>query len=249
MKYVGVLALSLVMAGCQPAADQQQQEMTQPAAASTSGEFNTSHMNAMGFAVESAQPAEIPGLYQVITDQGLVYASADGRYIVSGRLFDITGDQPVNVSDDILNTMRVKDLADYADTVIEYKSPNEQHVIHVFTDSTCGYCRQLHERMDGYLEQGITVRYLAWPRSGMQGRAANELQAVWCAEDPKSALNAVKNDQTLPPAQCDNPVAEHWALGHKFGVRGTPAIVLESGRMLPGYLPPERLIMELEKDQ
>ncbi|MBR9906500.1 MAG: bifunctional protein-disulfide isomerase/oxidoreductase DsbC [Gammaproteobacteria bacterium] len=252
MKYLGVLALSLVVASCSP--DNQRldnQSLAEPSskAPMMQGDFDTRHMQNMGFAVESAKPSEITGLYQVMTDQGLVYASADGQFIVSGRIFDITGDAPVNVSDTVLNAMRVNDLATYTDTMIEFKAPNEQHVIHVFTDSTCGYCRQLHERMDGYLEKGITVRYLAWPRSGMQGRAAMELQSVWCAEDSKAALTAVKNDQALPPADCANPVAEHLALGHKFGVRGTPAIVLESGRMLPGYLPPEPLLAEIEKDQ
>lgn len=247
MKYLGVLALSLVVASCSPNNQNDTKESVQ--AVALKGDFDTRHMVNMGFTVESAEPSEIAGLYQVITDQGLVYASADGQFIVSGRIFDITGEAPVNVSDKILNAMRISDLAEYSDTMIEFKADNEQHVIHVFTDSTCGYCRQLHERMDGYLEKGITVRYLAWPRSGMQGRAAMELQSVWCADDPKAALTAVKNDQALPPANCDNPVAEHLALGHKFGVRGTPAIVLESGRMLPGYLPPEPLLAEIENDQ
>lgn len=245
MKYLGVLALSLMVVGCSPAQQPPDTHQTDTVVAS---EFDTTYMNNMGFRVESAQPAEISGLYQVMTDQGLVYASADGQYIVSGRIFDITGEEPVNVSDTVLNAMRLNDLAAVADSVIEYKAPNEQHVVHVFTDSTCGYCRQLHERMDGYLAAGITVRYLAWPRSGMQGQGAQQLQSVWCADDQQAALTAAKNDEVLPPADCANPVAEHLALGHKFGVRGTPAIVLESGRMLPGYLPPQQLLNEIENN-
>jgi thiol:disulfide interchange protein DsbC len=31
------------------------------------------------------------------------------------------------------------------------------------------------------------------------------------------------------------------------GVRGTPAIVLEDGEMLPGYLPPAMLIQHIKK--
>ena len=43
--------------------------------------------------------------------------------------------------------------------MIVYKAPKEQHVITVFTDITCGYCRKLHEQMADYNALGITVRY------------------------------------------------------------------------------------------
>lgn len=243
MKYLGIIALGIGIAGCSPAPS----NPVVPLADGVPAEFDVRHMSNMGFKVQSAQPSPVAGLYQVMTDQGLVYASADGEYIVSGRLFDITGEEPVNASDVVLNQMRQRDLRAVADSVITYQAPNEKHVVHVFTDSSCGYCRQLHERMDDYLAAGISVRYLAWPRNGMQGQAAQDLQAAWCADDQQAALTAIKNDQTLPEANCDNPVADHLALGHKFGVRGTPAIVLESGRMIPGYLPPQQLLREIQK--
>lgn len=243
MKYLAILGLSFVAVACSP-------EQTTPASIERQGvnvEFDTSHMQRMGFVVESAQPAHINGLMEVITDQGLVYASEDGRHIVSGRIYNITGSEPDNLSEAVLEEMRVRDLQQVQDSVIEYQAPNEKHVIHVFTDTSCGYCRQLHERIDEYLAAGITVRYLAWPRNGMQSKAANDLKNVWCSEDQKSALTAAKHDEPLNAAQCNDPVAQHYALGQKFGVGGTPAIVFESGRMLPGYVPPERLAAELNK--
>jgi len=243
MKYLAVLGLSLLAVACSP----EQTITTEPSTQVAAGDFDTSHMQRMGFVVESARPAHIDGLMEVITDQGLVYASKDGRHIVSGRIYEITGSEPNNVSEAVLEAMRVKDLAQVEDTVIEYTAPNEKHVIHVFTDTSCGYCRQLHERIDEYLALGITVRYLAWPRNGMQSSAATSLKNAWCADDPQAALSAAKNDETLASAQCNDPIAQHYALGHKFGVRGTPAIVFESGRMLPGYVPPERLAAELDK--
>lgn len=243
MKYLAVLGLSFFAIACSP----EQTTIAESKAPVANGAFDTSHMQRMGFVVESARPAHIDGLMEVITDQGLVYASEDGRHIVSGRIFDITGSEPNNVSEMVLEAMRVKDLAQVEDTVIEYTAPTEKHVIHVFTDTSCGYCRQLHERIDEYLALGITVRYLAWPRNGMQSSAATSLKNAWCADDQQAALSAAKNDAPLVSKQCDDPVAEHYALGHKFGVRGTPAIVFESGRMLPGYVPPERLAAELDK--
>lgn len=242
MKKSGIFVLALVLASCSPA---DEPSVEQPAQVEN---FNTQHLVNMGFQVNSVTPADIDGLYEVLTDRGLVYTSTDGERIISGRIYDITGDKPVNLSEQILAQMRRSELAKVSDTVIEYKSPNEQHVVHVFTDTSCGYCRQFHERIDEYLANGITVRYLAWPRSGINGQASLEMQSVWCSENKQAALTAVKNDEVLPPASCDNPVAQHLALGYQFGVNGTPAIVLESGRMLPGYLPPQPLLDEVNKD-
>lgn len=33
----------------------------------------------------------------------------------------------------------------------------------------------------------------------------------------------------------------------KMGVRGTPALLLSNGDLLPGYVPPKRLVSLLEK--
>jgi thiol:disulfide interchange protein DsbC len=41
----------------------------------------------------------------------------------------------------------------------------------------------------------------------------------------------------------------HMALAHSFGVNGTPAIVLDDGRLLPGYLAPQQLLAVLEAKQ
>src|SRR5690554_5119722 len=116
MKYLAIATFSMLTFACSPATD--------PSTAvdnsddTFSQDFDTSHMERMGFQVESAQPAQIAGLYQVITDQGLVYASDDGTQIISGRIFDITGAEPQNLSEAVLDRMRVSDLAAVADTLI-----------------------------------------------------------------------------------------------------------------------------------
>lgn len=218
-----------------------------PSLANNLDNFDTKHLQRMGFTVESVRESSINGLYEVITNQGLIYVSPDGQQLMSGRIYDITGAEPENVSDLTLNKMRRTDLAAVVDSAIEFKAPNEKYVVSVFTDPTCGYCRQLHQQMDNYLAAGITIRYFAWPRSGLQGSAFNQLQAVWCAVDPQAAMTRAKDDKSIQQGNCQTPVAEHYALGQKFGVRGTPALVLEDGRLLPGYLPPSRLLIELQK--
>jgi thiol:disulfide interchange protein DsbC len=51
----------------------------------------------------------------------------------------------------------------------------------------------------------------------------------------------------MPNRDCTNPVAQHMELGQLMGIRGTPAIVLDSGEMVPGYVEPKRLAGLLEQ--
>ncbi len=47
---------------------------------------------------------------------------------------------------------------------------------------------------------------------------------------------------------CDNPVDEHMEVAGALGLRGTPLIVLDDGRMQPGYVPAKRLSRLLEQN-
>jgi thiol:disulfide interchange protein DsbC len=69
---------------------------------------------------------------------------------------------------------------------------------------------------------------------------------VWCNEDRRQALTDAKAGKQLAKADCDNPVKEEYDLGGLIGVRGTPAIILEDGEMLPGYIPPDKLAKALD---
>ena len=101
-----------------------------------------------------------------------------------------------------------------------------------------GYCRKLHRDVPELNARGVSVRYLAFPRNGVDSAVGREMRQVWCAEDRQAAITAAKNRESVAAASCNDPVARHYALGRQLGIRGTPAIYLENGRMLPGYLTP-----------
>jgi thiol:disulfide interchange protein DsbC len=56
-----------------------------------------------------------------------------------------------------------------------------------------------------------------------------------------------KNGDEIEAKTCANPDKEHMAIAQKIGVTGTPAIVLESGELMPGYVPPKDLVKVLDK--
>lgn len=98
---------------------------------------------------------------------------------------------------------------------------------------------------------GIEVKYLAYPRAGIGSSSYQVLVDSWCAETPNEFLTEAKArshnkqaPQTSPEA-CDNPVSAHYSLGQQMGVTGTPAIILDSGELWPGYLPAAELAKRL----
>jgi len=70
--------------------------------------------------------------------------------------------------------------------------------------------------------------------------------SVWCADDRKQAMTLAKSGKPIEQRDCDNPVRDDLKLGEQMGVNGTPAILLDDGEMIPGYVPADRLIGILE---
>jgi len=194
--------------------------------------------------IENVRPSPIPGIYQLELGGGTVfYGTEDGRYLFAGDLYELGDDDLINLAEQGRTEKRQVLMAavNVDDMVVFPAGGTRKAVINVFTDVDCGYCRKLHQEVPRLNELGIEVRYLAYPRAGIGSRAYQKIVSAWCADDPNGAITALKAGESIPDTNCDNPVADQFALGHEVGVSGTPAIVLEDGRLLPGYMPAEDL--------
>jgi thiol:disulfide interchange protein DsbC len=89
------------------------------------------------------------------------------------------------------------------------------------------------------------VRYLAYPREGIDSDAAAKMVSAWCSRDRNDAITRLKRGETIPRVSCANPVERQYELGHEVGVQGTPAIVFEDGTLHPGYAPAAELAAAL----
>jgi thiol:disulfide interchange protein DsbC len=194
-----------------------------------------------GMAIDSITATQHAGLYEVLVGSEVFYVTRDGRYMLNGDLIDLKSQQ--NLSETRRNGLRKKllDAVDEKDMII-FGSSSAKHTITVFTDIDCGYCRKLHREIDNYMQMGFRVRYLAYPRAGIGSDSYRKAVSVWCAEDRNKALTLAKGGAKPESRQCDNPVAREFSLGQRLGVRGTPTIVLEDGRVVPGYVPAGRLL-------
>lgn len=182
----------------------------------------------------------IPGLFQVEMPPRFFYASKNGHYIVDGDLIDMRTKE--NVSQNHRNSSVAAAInAMGENSMIIFGNDTLKHTITVFTDIDCGYCRKLHNEVKKYNKLGIRVRYMAYPRAGVGSGAFQKAEAVWCSKDRAKAMTQAKNGAAVKSEKCKNPVAAHYGLGNLIGIRGTPAIVLEEGTVVPGYIPASRL--------
>jgi thiol:disulfide interchange protein DsbC len=198
------------------------------------------------FKIDDIAPSPIKGISEVLVGPQLFYVTNDGKYIFQGSLIEI--ESRIDISEERRKTIRLDAVnAMGEDKMIVFPASKPRHTITVFTDIDCGYCRKLHDEMDQYNAMGITVRYLMYPRSGVNTPSYYKAVSVWCKDDRNAALTDSKGGKTLPRADCDNPIQAHMELGELLGVRGTPAIVLDDGEMMPGYVPAVRLSKALDK--
>lgn len=196
-----------------------------------------------GLQVTSVRESEAEGLYEVQSNNGqTIYTTADGQYLMTGDLLKITDQGIANVTEAARADARRATMADFGDDgAITFAAEDEKAVVDVFTDIDCPYCRKLHDEVAQLNEYGITVNYYAFPRSGPDTPSFTKYVSVWCADDQQAAMNAAKAGQSVEHATCENPVEAQYRLGGKVGVTGTPAIVLEDGTMVRGYVPAKRL--------
>ncbi len=194
--------------------------------------------------VNSIKPSPIKSLYEIVIDNGkVVYLSDDARYVFEGDMMDLV--ERRNLTEERRTEARAESFASLdVNKLIEFAPENKktEHILYVFTDIDCAYCRKFHKQIKKLNDNGITVRYLAFPRAGIGSSSFIEAQSAWCAENKKEALTAAKSGKSIPPAECDDRVEQQFELGKSMGVRGTPTVFLANGREMGGYIPADDLI-------
>ena len=200
-----------------------------------------------GMPVSKVEPSPLPGIYAVeMQDGSMLYANADVSHLIAGDMYELTEAGPVNLAEVRRQDRRRQLLADVALSDMIVFAPKEtKAVVSVFTDVDCGYCRKLHQERAELADYGIEVRYLAYPRAGMESETYENMVSAWCAEDRQRAITRLKQGEGVPARSCENPVAEQYELGALVGVGGTPTLVTPSGEIIPGYMPAAELAKRL----
>jgi thiol:disulfide interchange protein DsbC len=200
-----------------------------------------------GAKLEDLRPSPIPGIYEFMQGAEISYLTADGKYFIDGNVYDM------GTRENLTEELRARARSTLINAVPEsqmviFSPKNPQYTITVFTDVDCAYCRKLHSEMAELNHLGVRVRYMFFPRSGPNTDSWKKAEAVWCSANRNEALTRAKlgAQMDLSKTCTTNPVAREYALGQSIGVRGTPAIVTESGEYISGYMPPRELLQQIK---
>lgn len=194
--------------------------------------------------VDKISESPVAGMYEVTVGSQVVYMSADARYMIQGDLYDLETKE--NISEAAKSKVRLEAINKLGeDKMLVYKPENVKNVITVVTDIDCPYCRRLHSEIEDYMAQDVEVRYIFMPLKG--DADVKKTVSVWCADNQQEALDTAKAGGKVEEKTCDNPIKQHIEVARELGVHGTPAILLDDGQLLPGYVPSAKLVAELRK--
>lgn len=147
------------------------------------------------------------------------------------------------------STMSLLNAIPRKERIVLDATPPVRHRITVFTDVECPYCRKFHAQVGQYLQAGIEVQYLFYPRAGLHSPAFAEAVSVWCAEDRRATLALALDGSAFPRKSCDSPVAKHYEIAVQMGLLGTPAVITEDGTVMYGALPVSTLLDRLRAEK
>ena len=189
-------------------------------------------------------PAE--GIYQTRLGNKFAYLAGNGRYVFIGDMIDLQ--EQVNITEVARRSHAKQSLASFAveDMAVYPAKDQLVTVLNVFTDTSCPYCKKLHEEIPQLQDAGIEVRYLPFPRGGSRGPGYQDLTKVWCSKDKALGMDIAKGVDVgdLPDGQCKDSILvdNGFTLGNQMGVTGTPALITASGQLIEGYVPHKQLI-------
>jgi len=203
-----------------------------------------------GSKIEDLRPSPIAGLYEFVQGADISYITVDGKFFIDGNLYDMKS--RANLTEEMRAHARVALVGAVPESeMLIFSPPNPKYTITVFTDVDCAYCRKLHSDMAELNRLGIRVRYMFFPRTGPGTESWHKAEVVWCSPNRNDALTRAKAGAVLDLSKTcgSTPVKREYDLGQSIGVRGTPAILTDSGEYIPGYMPPRELLEQIKELQ
>ena len=197
--------------------------------------------------VVALEQAPIPGFFAVYLSSGQIfYIDKSGKYLFGELLIELEGLEAVHHTRELKRKWRQTTFEEAGLETVNFPPPEgTDHVAWVFTDVSCGYCRQLHDEMEGYHDNGIEIRYIFWARRGMESQAHEDMVSAWCAKDPQGALTRLKQGKRIKANTCEHELAKNYDVVAQLGLSGTPAILLENGTLIGGYVDPDQLLNQI----
>lgn len=187
--------------------------------------------------IDEVSKTAIPGLYEVRIGTEVVYTDERGDHIIQGNIIETK--TRTDLTQARIDKLTAIDFAalPLKDAIVWKQGSGERKMV-VFADPNCGYCKKFETEMQQVRD--VTVYTFLIPILG--GDSPEKAKNLWCAKDNSSAWRDWMIKGAAAPRSmgaCDSSALQrNLAMAKKYRVTGTPAIVFEDGKRVPGALPP-----------
>ena len=194
--------------------------------------------------IDEVSKTPIAGIYELRIGSEVLYTDEQGNYLIEGSLIDTK--TRANLTEARVSKLTAIDFSKLPlKDAIVWKQGSGARKLVVFADPNCGYCKKFERDLQQVKD--VTVYTFLYPILG--GDSSDKSRNVWCAKDATKVWRDWMVDGT-PPArsigQCDTAaLARNVNLGRKHKVNGTPALVFEDGKRVPGALPADQVEKQL----
>ena len=185
--------------------------------------------------------------HEIIINKQIYYATNDGKYLIVGNVINLNTKESITENTKMNQRLSIIDSIDMKNFMI-FKPKKTDHILTIFTDTSCPYCQKLHNEIPDLLENNIEIRYVLFSRNGNDVDAYQQLVSAWCSADKVDALEDLFSGDILDDvSNCENPIARNFDYAGLLSVEGTPTIFLEDGRIIPGYQNYENILAFINK--
>ena len=194
--------------------------------------------------IDEVTKTPIPGLYEVRMGTDVLYSDESGNHVIQGSIFDTRN--KTNLTDARIQKLTAIDFASLPlkDAMVQ-KQGNGSRKLAVFADPNCGYCKRFER--DLATVKDVTVYTFLYPILGAD--SDSKAKAIWCSKDAQKTWRSWMLEGATIPKQmgsCDTAaIARNVAFGQKHKLNGTPALVFQDGRRLPGAIPAAEIEKQL----
>ncbi len=192
--------------------------------------------------IDEVSKTPVPGLWELRVGNELFYTDEQGNHVIQGSLYDTRA--KVNLTEQRIEKLTAIefDKLPFKDAMV-IKQGSGARKLAVFVDPNCGYCKRFER--DLLAVKDVTIYAFLYPVLGPDSNEKS--RAIWCSKDAMKTWRAWMIDGVPPPkvtGACDTAAVErNTAFGHKYRINGTPAVLFEDGKRVPGAMP----LAEVEK--
>lgn len=195
-----------------------------------------------GYKIGQINPGPMPGLFEVVVNGiNVMYTDKKGELAFFGNMVNLK-------TQENLTKKRSEELAfvDFAQipltqAIVKVKGDGSRKLV-VFSDPDCPYCKQLEKEL-AFLDN-VTIYTMLYPLEELHPGARKKSAAVWCASDRAKAwddLMLYGKELAVAADECKTPLDEISKLAQRLSITGTPGLVFQNGKLVPGALKTEQI--------